>query len=108
MSLKSWIVKKAVTGKLPKWVYSFIGRQIAGKLDLTEDKMSELVDTKKWYQSKSILNAIVIVIIGTYETVRMSLAPQFNWNIPAIPEFVYVILGAIGIYTRKIADTKIG
>ncbi len=62
---------------------------------------------KKWWKSKSILNGIVIVLIGTYETIWISLAPQMGWNLPAIPEFLYVVLGAIVIYTRTVADTKI-
>ena len=110
MGLKTWAVSLALRGKLPKFVYRMAGRKIAEILDLKENDMSEEMkegEGKKWWKSKSILNGIVIVIIGTYETVRLSLAPQMGWNLPAIPEFLYVILGAIGIYSRKVADTKI-
>lgn len=111
MGLKTYLVSLALKGKLPKWMYRLAGKKIAKILDLKEDKeMTEELkngEGKKWWKSKSILNGIVIVIIGTYETVRLSLAPQMGWNLPAIPEFLYVILGAIGIYSRKVADTKI-
>lgn len=110
MSLKEWLVKKSLAGKLPLWMYRLAGKKIGKLLNLKEDsEMSEELEGKKsWWKSKSILNGIVIVLIGTYETIRISLAPQLGWNIPAIPEFLYVILGAIGIYSRTVATSTIG
>jgi hypothetical protein len=57
--------------------------------------------TKAWYLSKGIWTGIVTALLGAY----LSLAPQFGW--PQIPEFVFAILGALGIYTRATADSKI-
>lgn len=85
--------------KLPDFVLRFIGREIASKANLQEGYMD---DTKKWFQSKGVWTGIVTGLMGTY----LALAPQFHW--PAIPEWVFTILGAIGVYTRITADTKIG
>lgn len=84
--------------KVPDFILRFVGRQVASKLDLKEGYME---DTKKWYQSKNIWTGIVTALVGVY----LSLAPQFHW--PAIPEWIFTILGAVGIYTRVTAETKI-
>lgn len=83
---------------LPDWVLKILGHKIADKLDLQEDSNME---TKPWYQSKNIWAGVVTALIGVY----LSLAPQFHW--PAIPEWIFTILGAIGIYTRATATTTI-
>jgi len=59
------------------------------------------MEDKKWYQSKAIWAGIVGVVIVAYNTLSTSL----GW--PAIPEFVYAILGAFGIYSRTVANTTI-
>lgn len=58
--------------------------------------------TKPWYQSKNIWAAVVTAVVGLY----MSLAPQFHF--PAIPEWIFTLLGAVGVYTRVTATDKIG
>jgi hypothetical protein len=108
VSLKDWIVKKAITGKLPNWMYRLAGKKIAKILKLEEGNMAENTETKKWYRSKGVLTGVVTVLIGLYESVRITLAPQFGWTIPNIPEFLYVLLGALGVYSRVVADKKIG
>ena len=50
--------------------------------------------TIKWWQSKNVWTGVVAVIISAYATA----AAQFG--LPQIPEFVFGILGAVGIYTR--------
>lgn len=90
--MKQWFIK--------------IGAKILGrKLGLTEGPMT---DTKKWYQSKGVLTGIVTVLITAYEGTRGMIAPQFGWDLPEIPVFVYTVLGALGIYARKVASKKIG
>lgn len=59
------------------------------------------METKKWYQSKTIWSGIVAVIIAAYNTA----ATQFH--LPIIPEFVYGILGSFGIYSRVTSNTVI-
>ena len=52
---------------------------------------------KKWYLSKTIWSGIVAVIVAAYN----SASAQFG--LPAIPEYAYAILGALGIYGRATA-----
>lgn len=59
------------------------------------------MESKKWYLSKGIWTGIVTAVLGLY----LTLAPQFGW--PAIPEYVFVVLGALGIYSRNVAVTAI-
>lgn len=86
--------------KLPDFIYRFIGRRIADRLDLKEVK--DMDDTKKWYQSKGVIAGIVTGLMGIY----LTLAPQLHW--PVVPEWIFSILGAMGVYSRVTADTKIG
>jgi hypothetical protein len=99
--------KEKKTMKVPDWILRLVGKAIAKKLNL-EDKQMDNSPTKKWYQSKSIWNAIVIFLIGAYALVQSSLAPAFGWTLPNIPEWLLTILGAIGVYTRATATSKIG
>jgi type IV secretory pathway VirB2 component (pilin) len=59
------------------------------------------MDSKKWYLSKTIWTGIVAVILAAYSTA----AGQFG--LPAIPEWVFGILGAFGVYTRATATTTL-
>lgn len=59
-------------------------------------------DTKPWYKSKGVWTGIATGLMGIY----LSLAAQHHW--PAVPEWIFVILGTLGIYSRVTADTKIG
>lgn len=85
-------------------IAKFVGRKIAKSLDLQEGKME---DTKKWYKSKTVLSAIVAVIVATWNTVDVNLGPQFGFDLPNIPDFVFAALAAIGIYGRASADKKL-
>ena len=84
---------------VPDFILKIIGHKVADKLDLQEDSKME---TKPWYQSKSIWTSVVVALIGIYG----SLQTAKGW--PPIPEWVFTILGAIGIYSRTVAETKIG
>ena len=55
----------------------------------------------KWYQSKTVWSGVVAVLIAAYNTA----AVQFG--LPAIPEFVYGLLGALGVYSRVTATAKV-
>lgn len=85
------------------WILSLVGKKIAKKLDLQEG----VVETKKWYQSKTILSDIVTILVALYASIGATLAPTMGWTLPPIPEWVFVILGAIGIYGRKTASATI-
>jgi hypothetical protein len=59
------------------------------------------MDNKKWWQSKTVWAGVVAVILAAYGTA----ASQFG--LPPIPEWVFGILGALGIYGRTTASTTI-
>lgn len=75
--------------------------EISKKLDLKEGPME---DGKKWYQSKGVITGITAVLLGTYEMIRVNLAPQLGWHVPEIPPILFTFLGALGIYSRVTAD----
>lgn len=108
MGLKVWLIKKGLGGKLPDWLYRFIGRKIAKKLNLQEGPAME---TKKWYQSKTVLAGIALFLNASYAAAANYLAPNFGWHLPAIPPFINDLingmLGTTVIYGRVTADTAI-
>ena len=59
------------------------------------------MDSKKWFLSKTIWTGIVAVVLAGYSTA----SAQFG--LPAVPEWVFAILGAFGIYSRAAAKTVI-
>lgn len=59
------------------------------------------MDNKKWWQSKTVWAGVVAVILAAYGTA----AAQFG--LPPIPEWVFGILGALGVYGRATANTTI-
>jgi len=60
-------------------------------------------ESKKWYQSKVIWCGIISAAIAAYN----SLLTGGTFHLPVIPEFVYGILAALGIYGRATATTVI-
>lgn len=60
-----------------------------------------MFSTKTWWQSKTIWSGIVAVLLAAYGTAAL----QFGW--PQVPEFIYGILGALGIYGRSVATKEI-
>jgi hypothetical protein len=74
------------------------GKYLANKLNLQEGNMD---DTKKWYLSKGIWAGVVTALMGLY----LSLAPQLH--LPAVPEWIFSILGVLGVYSRATAETKV-
>lgn len=66
------------------------------------------METKKWYQSKGIWTGVVTVVMAVYDVLVPLVPIYFGITLPIIPEWVFVLLGAFGIYSRKTASTKIG
>ena len=60
------------------------------------------MESKKWYKSKGIWAGVVAVLIAAYN------AASTSFGLPVIPEFVYGMLGALGVYSRGVAKHKIG
>ena len=90
--------------KIPQFVWKIVGKIASKKLGLKEGPMTE---NKKWYRSKGVWTGIVIVVLGLYEGVDANIGPAIGFNLPAIPAFLFTVLGALGIYGRATAKTKI-
>lgn len=60
-----------------------------------------MIGVKSWWQSKTIWSGIIAVLLAAYGTA----AVQFG--LPQVPEFVYALLGALGIYGRAVATKEI-
>lgn len=75
------------------------GKYLKGKLKLEDGTMDE---KKPWYKSKNVLTGIVAVVLAAYSSASA------HFGLPAVPEWIFAILASIGIYTRVVANTKIG
>lgn len=82
------------------------GKYLKKKIGIVSE--GKMTDKKKWWQSKTILTALVVVLVSVYEMVDLQLGPVIGFNLPDIPVWVFTILGALGIYSRSVAKTKIG
>lgn len=83
---------------IPDFILRILGRKIADKLDLQEDRNME---TKNWYQSKGIWTAIIGGLVGVYGAIS-TIHP-----LPPIPQWVMTLLASMGLYSLRTADTKI-
>lgn len=80
------------------FIAKLAGKWLAKKANLQEgDKM----ETKKWYTSKTVWTAVIGGLVGLYGAIS-SVHP-----LPAIPAWVYTVLGSMGLYGLRTADTKI-
>lgn len=94
MGLKSWIAKKAVTGKLPLWVYRLVGRRVAKVLKL-EEKMGDQIEVvnKPWYKSKAKWAGILAGLFAAVQPISTAFGHPIQ-----IPLWVYELLAGLGIY----------
>ena len=63
------------------------------------------MDTKKWYLSKGIWAGIITAVVGAGTAICQLFGLDLNSN--AIFGVVVTILGALGLYSRATADSKI-
>ena len=63
------------------------------------------MDNKKWYLSKGIWAGIITVVIGAATGIATLFGVDLNGN--AIFGLVISVLGALGLYSRATADSKI-
>jgi hypothetical protein len=61
-----------------------------------------MAEQKRWWQSKAVWAGTIAVMLSAYSTA----SAQFG--LPPVPDFVYAVLGALGIYGRMSATTVIG
>jgi hypothetical protein len=59
------------------------------------------MDSKKWFMSKTIWAGVVGVILAAYASASAS------FGLPPVPEWVFGILAAFGVYSRSTATTVI-
>lgn len=57
--------------------------------------------SKPWYQSKAIWAGVVAIFLAGYNAGAVA----FGW--PEVPEFVYGLLAALGVYGRSVATTRV-
>jgi hypothetical protein len=66
------------------------------------------VEAKSWYSSKTVWAGILGVFVAVYNAALTALAQQFGITLPAIPEWIFPILAALGVYGRVSATKVIG
>lgn len=94
MGLKAWLVKKAVMGKLPLWVYRLAGRRASKILKLEDTKMGEETTEKKpWYKSKARWAAVVMAIVACVQPVSSAFGHPVQ-----VPLWVIEFLTGLGLY----------
>jgi hypothetical protein len=81
------------------WIKNLLAKIAGKKIGKEMDKMEET--TKKWYASKTIWAGVVTVLIAAYNAGSTT----FGW--PVVPDWIFTLLGAIGIYSRVDAKKAI-
>lgn len=64
-------------------------------------EVKRMGSTKSWFQSKTIWSGAVAVGVAAWN------AASQEFGVPPIPDYVFGILGALGIYGRASASSRI-
>ena len=59
------------------------------------------MDNKKWFMSKTIWSGVIAVVLAAYATA----SAQFG--LPPVPEWIFGVLAAFGVYGRVDAKSVI-
>ncbi len=102
MSLKVWLIKKGLEGKLPLWVYRLTGSRLAKALKLEDVNMADEATTKKWYQSKAVWSAILMTLVGAIQPISTAFGHPYQ-----LPLWVTQILMGLGVYGVRTGDKPI-
>lgn len=100
MGLKTWLIKKAVAGRFPLWVYRLIGKHLAKTLKMEGMKMAEETP-KPWYKSKAKWAAILAALVACVQPVSTALGHPYQ-----VPLWVIEFLTGLGIYGVRDAIKK--
>lgn len=65
------------------------------------------MNTKSWWQSKTIWTGILGVAFALYDAFRMAVQANFGTTFPEVPVWIFGILGAFGIVFRTVTTTRI-
>jgi hypothetical protein len=60
------------------------------------------VKKKVWWQSKTILAGIATVALVAYSEASNI------FGLPPVPDYIYAVLGALGVYGRVTAKAEVG
>lgn len=83
------------------WIERLIGKNIAQKLNLG-DNMTDAIDSKPWYKSKTVLSAIIGVLLAAVQPISTAVGHPI-----VIPNWVFEILAGMGLYSLRTATTTI-
>jgi hypothetical protein len=64
--------------------------------------------TKPWYASKAVWATLLTSLLGLYEVLGTYTLPTFGIHVPTPPDFIYFVLGSVGLYGRISATKTIG
>ena len=62
---------------------------------------------KKWYTSKTIWAGVITILVTMYIGLDAGLNESFGKDLPNIPVWIFTALGAMGLYGRTKANTRI-
>lgn len=63
--------------------------------------------SKPWYMSKAVWAAIIGIIVAAFNAFNADLAPLIGITLPNIPEWIFGILSALGLWGRVTATSTI-
>lgn len=84
---------------IKEFLAKMIGRKIVNDLKLEE---GTALETKKWYTSKSVWSAILMVIVGGVQPISQAFGHPVE-----VPGWIINVLTGLGIYGIRTGDTPI-
>lgn len=85
---------------LKRWFLQIVGKKIEKQVGLVDDK-GGIVDSKKWFLSKTLWSIVLNAAVGIVEIVNPGLLGT------PIASTIIVLLTSLGIYSRTSANTTL-
>lgn len=60
-----------------------------------------MTNKKAWWQSKTVWSGVIAVALAAYSTASA------EFGLPPVPEYLYGVLGALGVYGRVTAKSVV-